>query len=117
MHRHRVPGVHCHGLPERCLTFRGRVLPLCARCTGILGGYGLGVLCLLVRGPFGGILHGALMLPLALDGTLQLYTRYESGNGRRLITGLLFGFGLVVTAFGVMHHGFAFGRTLAAQGG
>lgn len=36
-----------------------------------------------------------LMVPMLFDGFLQLLTPYESGNMRRLLTGLLFGFALV----------------------
>ena len=34
------------------------------------------------------------MVPLVVDGTVQLLTNYESNNYRRLITGFLFGIGL-----------------------
>ena len=36
-----------------------------------------------------------MMIPLIADGTLQRLTSYESHNGRRLITGILFGIALV----------------------
>lgn len=36
-----------------------------------------------------------LMAPMLLDGFVQLLTRYESGNYRRLFTGFLFGVALV----------------------
>ncbi len=36
-----------------------------------------------------------LMLPMLFDGFLQLLTRYESGNYRRLFTGFLFGIALI----------------------
>ena len=36
----------------------------------------------------------AVMVPMLLDGFIQLLTRYESTNPRRLVTGLLFGYGL-----------------------
>lgn len=37
----------------------------------------------------------ALMLvPLIADGLIQLLTAYESTNIRRLVTGILFGYGL-----------------------
>lgn len=36
-----------------------------------------------------------LMVPLILDGTIQKLTPYESGNIRRLITGILFGVALI----------------------
>ena len=36
-----------------------------------------------------------LMVPLVLDGTIQKLTSYESGNIRRLITGILFGIAFI----------------------
>ena len=65
---------YCHCRPERSFFWRGRQFPLCARCTGQLA--------------------GLLLLPMIADGTVQLLTRYESTNLRRLVTGTLFGLGL-----------------------
>lgn len=57
-----------------------------------------------------------LLLPLVADGFLQLCTSYESGNLRRLITGILFGYGLTVllaASLGWAYRwGFHFGLTL-----
>ncbi len=36
-----------------------------------------------------------LMAPMVADGLLQLLTPYESGNYRRLVTGILFGIALI----------------------
>lgn len=58
-----------------------------------------------------------LLVPLIADGLLQLCTPYESGNLRRLATGLLFGYGLTVlllTSLGWAYQwGFGFGKTLS----
>ena len=83
----------CHCREDRSFHIRGRRLPLCARCTGELAGILLG----LISAPF--VLPPVplalvLMIPLVLDGGLQALTPYESGNLRRLVTGLLFGYGL-----------------------
>ena len=40
-----------------------------------------------------------LLVPLIADGLLQACTSYESGNLRRLQTGVLFGYGLTVLLF------------------
>lgn len=37
-----------------------------------------------------------LLVPMIVDGTLQLLKLYESNNWRRLITGMLFGYGFTV---------------------
>lgn len=34
-----------------------------------------------------------LMVPLIIDGFLQLLTQYKSNNIKRLVTGILFGYG------------------------
>jgi uncharacterized membrane protein len=36
-----------------------------------------------------------IMIPMVIDGFVQLKTRYESTNPRRFITGFFFGWGLV----------------------
>ena len=41
------------------------------------------------------------MLPLTADGLIQYKTAYRSTNPRRLITGILFGFGF----FSLLFHG------------
>ena len=43
-----------------------------------------------------------MRVPLIIDGTVQHCTSYESGNIRRVITGLLFGYalmGLIILSF------------------
>lgn len=40
-----------------------------------------------------------LLVPLVVDGLVQLCTAYESRNYRRLWTGLLFGYGLTALFF------------------
>ena len=61
-------------------------------------------------------LAAVLLVPLIADGLLQMCTPYESGNLRRLVTGLFFGYGLTVlllTSLGWAYQwGFGFGRTL-----
>lgn len=37
-----------------------------------------------------------LLVPMILDGVIQLKTTYESNNRRRFLTGFLFGYGLVM---------------------
>lgn len=88
----------CHCRPERSFFFRGRQLPLCARCTGEL----LGILAAvgswwLWRPPVA--LALVLLVPLVVDGLVQLCTAYESRNYRRLWTGVLFGYSLTALFF------------------
>lgn len=56
------------------------------------------------------------MLPLLLDGFAQKLTSYQSGNFRRLVTGILFGYALVglvsITTIFAAQAGFEFGKNL-----
>ena len=95
----------CHGHPERCLAWRGRRMPICARCTGIVAGNLAALPWFAAQGlPGTGLaLAGlALLLPAALDGGFQLTTRYRSGPARRLSTGLAAGFGQALVALGAL---------------
>lgn len=87
----------CHARPDRSFYFRGKQFPICARCTGELVGMILCIPTLIFWGcpSFGIVL--LLMVPLIVDGSIQKLTTYESGNIRRLITGILFGMALIFT--------------------
>ena len=37
-----------------------------------------------------------ILIPMVIDGFVQMLTAYESNNRRRFITGVLFGYGLVM---------------------
>lgn len=87
----------CHARPDRSFYFRGKQFPICARCTGELVGMILCIPTLIFWGcpSFGIVL--LLMVPLIIDGSVQKLTSYESGNIRRLISGILFGMALIFT--------------------
>lgn len=105
MQRHAVTGwlyrwlprlCACHCRADRSFFWKGRQFPVCARCTGTLLGTAAGLaLCLVWLPPVW--LTVLLMAPMVADGLRQLKTQYESTNPRRLVTGLLFGYGM--TAF------------------
>ncbi len=70
-------------------------MPVCARCEGEL----FGILAALIaiwwmRPPYW--LMAVIMIPMIADGLIQGLTKYESTNRRRLITGVLFGFGITM---------------------
>lgn len=95
----------CHCRSDRSFFWRGKQFPLCARCTGELIGILWGVAAAFYRLPSVRLCL-LLMLPLLVDGFAQRLTRYESKNGRRLVTGLLFGYSLfsllaITTVFSV----------------
>jgi uncharacterized membrane protein len=94
----------CHQLPERSFFINDHQLPVCARCTGIALGNVAGELGLIIgewinpykrfrlkRSVLYCLALSGLALPLIIDGSVQLFTDYESNNGLRLATGILFG--------------------------
>lgn len=85
----------CHARADRSFFFRGRQFPICARCTGELIGILAGIPIAILFGWPRFSIVALLMLPMVFDGFLQLLTSYESGNIRRLLTGILFGVAFV----------------------
>lgn len=84
----------CHCREERTFHYKGERFPICARCTGELVGMVISTFsCFFFRLPL--LLAILIMLPMIVDGLLQMFTAYESNNLRRFITGFLFGFGLI----------------------
>ena len=81
----------CHRIPERSFFYRGKQFPLCARCTGILCGYIIGLLILKIYAILPLTLSLIIIIPMIIDGTGQLFNKWESNNFRRLITGILGG--------------------------
>lgn len=61
----------------------------------------------------GAAVSALLLVPLVADGLVQLCTAYESKNGRRFVTGILFGYGLLnlflLSIVWVFHWGYALG--------
>lgn len=83
----------CHQMATRSFFIKGYQFPVCARCTGIAIGYIIGfILSFIFKFNFWILI---LVIPMILDGTIQLYTKYESSNIKRLITGFLFGFSIM----------------------
>lgn len=84
----------CHQMPERSFFYKSKQFPVCARCTGAFIGYFLG-----------GAIYKIVSIPIWLaitfciimfvDWFLQKTEIIGSTNIRRLITGLLCGFGLM----------------------
>lgn len=102
----------CHRIPDRSFQAFGRVLPLCARCTGIYLGVmtGLAVYVLSGRGRAGRFPPWQLLIPfglivtaLVVDGTNSYFHLfpgfdqglYEPNNTLRLITGIYCGLAFI----------------------
>lgn len=89
----------CHQMPSRSFFVGSYQFPLCARCTGILIGFILStaiIVCdITIMGETLTVSHSLLfMIPMVVDGTVQLCTTYESTNLRRVVTGAVFSMGL-----------------------
>lgn len=90
----RIFGCHCRA--DRSFFFHGKQFPICARCMGEMIGILAGIPgFFLMPAPPVWVLV-LLLLPLVADGCIQRMTAYESTNGRRLVTGILFGYGIMM---------------------
>lgn len=81
----------CHRIPERSFFYKGKQFPICARCTGILGGYLIGLIYVILVREIYIVFELVLIIPLVIDGLGQLYGYWKSNNRRRFITGILGG--------------------------
>jgi uncharacterized membrane protein len=87
---------YCHGIPDRCLVVRGRRMNICARCFGSNIGHGI-ALSLFITGLLPSWYWGALLLGIMfIDWGAQEFFQRMSNNPRRVITGILGGFGMGV---------------------
>ena len=84
----------CHQMPERSFFYKGYQFPVCARCTGLMAGYLLGIFVYFLK-----IINWKvaiiLCIPLALDGGTQYLGWRMSNQWLRLITGILCGIGIM----------------------
>ena len=106
----------CHQLPERSFFIAGHQFAVCARCTGLYGGFALGLLLYpLIRSlrsidvPQVRWLFLAA-LPLAVDFSLTFFGIWENTHTSRVLTGMLLG---GVTVFYVMPGIFVLSQRLA----
>lgn len=93
----------CHQMPERSFFIRGYQMPICARCTGIIIGEIALIIFACVRSLLSLPIGLLLTVPLIFDGFLQLKTKYTSTNLKRLLSGILFGFGFFNTLFSILY--------------
>jgi uncharacterized membrane protein len=86
--------INCHQLAERSFFINGNQMPFCARDVGIFIGLVSGMLIVLLLSPrFSLPVLAVLVLPILIDGSVQLTGWYESNNLLRLATGALGGIG------------------------
>jgi uncharacterized membrane protein len=88
---------NCHQLASRSFYLNDNQMPFCSRDVGVFVGLVIGMGLALAIRPKGRLLLPLLgLLPMAIDGGLQLLTGYESSNPLRLATGLLAGVSLAL---------------------
>ena len=87
----------CHQIPERTLTIGGRLLPLCARDTGIYTGFAVCMIYLVIKGRYRAdkmpklnitIIMCTLMFPMMFDAVSAFSGMRETNNLIRLLTGV-----------------------------
>lgn len=85
----------CHQKPERSFFIKRYQCPICARCLGVWIGYVIGLLTFKLHTP-SFILCVLLMGIMLLDWLLQYNEIVISNNYRRLVTGIMCGYGLII---------------------
>ena len=98
----RICFCFCHHLKNRSIKFLGIERYLCSRDLGIYFGSVLGGGVYLLNFRINYILLLFLMMPMIIDGTTQFIGLRKSNNRLRLLTGMLFGFSLVLLLGGVL---------------
>ena len=85
--------LNCHQLSDRSYEYNENQMPFCARDVGIFVGLALGFIFAIGRKIELTLPLVILSLvPIGLDGTIQLFTDYESTNIKRIVTGMIAGF-------------------------
>lgn len=83
---------NCHQIKNRSYFIRGNEMPFCVRDMGIFLGFAIGGFVIIFKRielTWQLIVIG--LTPIGIDGTVQLFTSYESINIIRMTTGLLVG--------------------------
>lgn len=84
----------CHQLAERSFSWKGYQFPICARCTGLLCGYIIGLI-IYIWIKISLEMCCCMCMIMFLDWHLQYMGLYESTNIRRLCTGIICGIGYI----------------------
>lgn len=89
--KRKIRFAFCHRRKERSIKMLGYTFPLCARCTGLWLGFGIGLFFRIMGLHLPLVFTITFMLPLAIDGFTQFLGSRESNNLLRFLTGFLFG--------------------------
>lgn len=91
-HYYEAGDFNCHTIKERSFFINGNQMPFCARDVAIFFGIALGLgIALFKTFPLKWWWLVGGLIPIGVDGGLQLVTSYESNNLFRLLTGGLAG--------------------------
>ncbi len=92
----RTIGNHsgCHQMPARSFFYHGKQFPVCARCTGVGIGHIIAILSNIMGARVPAFISVLMLAIMGTDWAIQEAGMKESTNIRRLITGILGGFGL-----------------------
>ena len=82
----------CHQMPERSFFYKGYQFPVCARCTGVILST-IPTVLIFFKKKIPVKICTILSSVMLIDWSLQRFHIKESTNKRRLITGLVGGFG------------------------
>lgn len=100
----------CHRIPDRSFFINGKQFPICARCTGILLGYFIGIFFFATDYLNNVFIQLSLFIPLLVDGLGQYKGKWISNNPRRFITGSLAGIATVLLLKLVISLGYYHGK-------
>jgi uncharacterized membrane protein len=100
--------IECHQIANRSFFLNDNQMPFCTRDLGLFAGFaaGFGIVAF-YRYKIHPVLLFVGLVPMALDGGLQLVTDYESTNLLRIVTGTIAG---LVTALFLAHMLFVLGE-------
>lgn len=83
----------CHQMPERSFFISKRQLPVCARCTGVMIGELVAIVHIVIGVRPNVLLILGFLFVMGADWGVQKIGVLESTNIRRLVTGIIGGFG------------------------
>lgn len=85
----------CHQRADRSFFVNKYQFPMCTRCTGLLGGYILGLILVILGNEINIFLNIMFIIIMLIDWLVQYKGIRMSNNFRRLFTGLLCGIGII----------------------
>ena len=102
---YRTGDYFCHQIEDRSYTINGNQLPICVRDLGLLLGFTMAsLLSIWIDRRINWGLITVLVLPIIVDGGVQMVSDYQSLNSIRLVTGILGGSGALLGMIRIMQN-------------